>query len=300
MTTEQQNEPQCIFRDSNIEIEQDSERPTESANNNNSRYTKVDNDFLFNPPGIEGYDGEKNPNADDNENENNPDAILKSEKDNETQNVNKDMPNKSPLYNTKKKTHDLKIIVLGDIAVGKTCVINRYIQNTFSDEHKSSISCEFKNKKIDIDGETAANLHIWDTAGEERFMSVTRQYYNGSHGAMIIYDLTNKNTFTKMNKWIKDVKDNAPRDIVISIVGNKSDLIAEKVDLGDELKPFQDKYLYCEVSAKNGTNVSLAFENLTHKAIEKLKEKKDNPDNSRQRDSIPLAIPKKGKKKCHC
>lgn len=306
MTTEQKNEPQSIYRDSNIEIEQDSERPTESANNNNSRYTKVDNDFLFNPTGIEGYDGNPNLNVEDNQNENNPEAILKSEKENETnqaeQNINKDMPNKSPLFNTQKKIHELKIIVLGDIAVGKTCVINRYIKNTFSDEHKSSISCEFKNKKMDIDCETAANLHIWDTAGEERFMSVTRQYYNGSHGAMIIYDLTNKDSFIKMSKWIKDVKDNAPRDIIISIVGNKSDLIAEKVDLGNELKPYQDKYLYCEVSAKTGTNVSLAFENLTLKIMDKLKEKKDNPDNSLQRDSIPLTNPNKNekKKKCHC
>ena len=78
-------------------------------------------------------------------------------------------------------------------------------------------------------------------------------------------DLTNKETFVKMNKWIKNVKDNAPKDIVIMVVGNKSDLIAEKANLGDELTPFKNEYLYREVSAKNGNNVSLAFEELTHK-----------------------------------
>ena len=176
--------------------------------------------------------------------------------------------------------------------------------NTFSEEHKSSISCEFKNKKIILDGETSANLQIWDTAGEERFMSVTRQYYNDSNGAIVIYDLTNKDTFLKMNKWIKELKDNAPKDIIISVVGNKSDLVNEKVDLGEELTPFKKDYLYCEVSAKHGTNVSLAFENLTNKIIEKMKEKKEKGEKIEPRDSVPLkrktSSSSKKPKKCHC
>ena len=284
----------------NIMKEDESGRPTENTNNEAVRYTEVDNDLMN--PIIEGYD----PNNDDNNNQNNNDLNEKNQEENNKEEEKKqelnEAPkiNQSPIYKPKKISYNFKIIVIGDIAVGKTSVIDRYITNKFSEEHKSTISCEYKKKRIDIDGESEANLQIWDTAGEERFMSVTKQYYNDSHGAMVIYDLTNKNSFIKMNNWINDVKNNAPKNITIMVVGNKSDLINEKVDLGDELKPFKDNYLYCEVSAKNGINVSLAFENLALKIIEKQKEK-GNEENT-QRDSVPLkkiSIHKKPKK-CHC
>lgn len=279
----------------NILSEAASGRQTE-LNNNEIRYTEVDNDIMFK---IEGFEGNNTTNISTENSMKNTITEEKNEKKTD-QNGILNNNNKSPLYNTNKQVYNFKVIVLGDIAVGKTSVIGRYITNTFTEVYKSSIGCEFKKKKIDIDEETQVNLQIWDTAGEERFMSVTKQYYNDSHGAMVIYDLTNKNSFIKMNNWINDVKNNAPKNITIMVVGNKSDLINEKVDLGDELKPFKDNYLYCEVSAKNGINVSLAFENLALKIIEKQKEK-GNEENT-QRDSVPLkkiSIHKKPKK-CHC
>lgn len=278
----------------NLLLEAASGRQTE-INNNDARYTDVDND-VFKIEGLEGNNPE-NISIESNMKE------INTEKNNETKKDAKGISNnnnQSPLYNINKKVYNFKVIVLGDIAVGKTSVIGRYITNTFTEVYKSSIGCEFKNKKIDIDEESQVNLQIWDTAGEERFMSVTKQYYNDSHGAMIIYDLTNKKSFIKMNNWINDVKNNAPKNIAIMVVGNKSDLINEKVDLGDELKPFKDNYLYCEVSAKNGINVSLAFENLALKIMEKQKEK-GNEENT-QRDSIALkkASIHKKPKKCAC
>jgi small GTP-binding protein len=265
-------------------------------NNNDVRYTEVDND-MFNP--IEGFSSNNNINIPSNVGGNNPEE-TKNEENNENVKVNQN----NPLYNPNKQIYNLKMIVLGDIAVGKTSVINRFISNTFSEDYKTSISCEFQKKELDIDGETGVSLQIWDTAGEERFMAVTKQYYNDSHGVMVIYDLTNKETFVKMNKWIKNVKDNAPKDIVIMVVGNKSDLIAEKANLGDELTPFKNEYLYREVSAKNGNNVSLAFEELTHKILDTIKEKKEKggEDIVKPRDSVPLRKQSKSKhkKKCPC
>ena len=259
----------------------------ESVNeDNNERYTKVDNDVLFNP--IEGFDPNNNinNNVNQNQDENNPEAGKNEEK---TENLNQAQNNaQSAPFNKNKQTYTLKIIVLGNIAVGKTSVIRRYITNTFSDEHKTTIGCEYKKKTIEIDGETNANLQIWDTAGEEKFMSVTKQYYNDSNGAMIIYDLTKRDTFQKVSQWIKDVKEIAPKDVVIMVVGNKSDLSNEKVELGDELQPIKDNYLYQDVSAKAGTNVSLAFENLALKIIEKLKERKEKGDKVEQRESLLL------------
>ena len=279
--------------------EEISGRPTEI--NNDVRYTEVNNDYMFNP--IEGFQSNSMENT-QNESIEKKEGENEENKDNqnnkEATNDKKNKKQQKSGYNMNKQKLDFKVIVLGDIAVGKTSVIGRYITNTFSEVHKSSISCEFKKKKIEVDADTEVNLQIWDTVGEERFLSVTKQYYNNSHGAMIIYDLTNRNSFTKMNKWINYVKDNAPKNIVIMIVGNKSDLTDKKVDLGEELNPFKQNYMYLEVSAKNGTNVSLAFEDLTFKIIEKQKEiSKEEPV---VKDTIPLKKnPGKQKKKtCKC
>ena len=279
--------------------EEISGRPTEI--NNDVRYTEVNNDYMFNP--IEGFQSNSMENT-QNESIEKKEGENEENKDNqnnkEATNDKKNKKQQKSGYNMNKQKLDFKVIVLGDIAVGKTSVIGRYITNTFSEVHKSSISCEFKKKKIEVDADTEVNLQIWDTVGEERFLSVTKQYYNNSHGAMIIYDLTNRNSFTKMNKWINDVKDNAPKNIVIMIVGNKSDLTDKKVDLGEELNPFKQNYMYLEVSAKNGTNVSLAFEDLTFKIIEKQKEiSKEEPV---VKDTIPLKKNpgKQNKKTCNC
>lgn len=276
-------------------LEIESGRPTE-VSNNDVRYTEVDND-IFNP--IEGL-GTSNINNIPNYQENKDNDENKENPDNKEQTDQSKNNSKSPLYNTNKQIYNLKIIVLGDIAVGKTSLIGRYITNTFSDQYKSSIGCELKQKTVDIDKDIQAKLQIWDTAGEERFLAVTKQYYNGSHGAMVVYDVTKKDTFLKMNKWIKDVKNNAPKNIVIMVVGNKSDLDKKKVDLGPELDPFKENYLYKEVSAKSGLNVNIAFENLANKIIEKQKEKGNEEEV--KKDTVPLKRTTLGKKqkKCNC
>lgn len=296
------NNAGSIEVNSNIPSEYVSERPTEN-NNNKTRYTQVDNDFLFNQAGID-QTANLNNNANENENANDnalQEAINEGKTENTNQNLNQNSNNNTqsnPLFNANKQTYNLKIIVLGDIAVGKTSIIKRYITNTFTEEHKTTISAETNKKKLNIDGETTANLNIWDTAGEEKFMSVTKQFYNESHGAMIVYDLTKKETFLKINKWLKDLKETAPKDVVIMIVGNKSDLVEKKVELGDELEQYKKTYLYQDVSAKGGTNVTLAFENLTEKIIDVLKNKKD----VEPRVSVPLRKVSKSnkKKKCNC
>ena len=133
-------------------------------------------------------------------------------------------------------------------------------------------------------------------------MAVTRQYYKDSQGAIIIYDLTKKESFDKIKKWIEELKNNAPKNIVIMILGNKADLTSNKVDLGNELTPYKNEYLYCEVSAKNGTNVSMAFENMAIKIVENEKTKKEKGDTTPPRVSVALKKVKKKEpeSKCKC
>lgn len=269
--------------DENV-LQEANNRPTEN------RYTEVDIGCS-----IEGYDETTVPETKEEE--------KKEEEVKDNSNTNK-KETKNDITNNNKQTFNFKIIVLGDIAVGKTSVIARYITNTFTDEYKSSIACEYKEKKIDLDGETMANLQIWDTCGEEKFMSVTKQYYNDAHGAIVMYDLTDKKTFERLGNWIANLKDNAPEKIVIMIVGNKSDLTDKKINLENELKPYKEIYECKEVSAKLGTNISLVFEELTHKIMEKLNEKVNEKSENivPRKESIALKKTKEKKKKksCHC
>ena len=256
------------------------ERPTDN------RYTEVDIGYS-----IEGYGETEEPETKEEENKKEEEV-----KDNSKVNIKE---TKNNINNENKQTFNFKIIVLGDIAVGKTSVIGRYITNTFSEEYKSSISCEYKEKKIDIDGQNIANLQIWDTCGEEKFMAVTKQYYNNAHGAIVIYDLTEKKTFARLESWIESLKNNAPAKIAIMIAGNKSDLSDKKINFENELKPYKEKYECYEISAKSGANISLVFENLTHKIIEKLNEKGEE-ETIPQRESIALKNVKEKKKKKPC
>ena len=258
------------------------ERPTDN------RYTEVDIGYT-----IEGYGETEEPETKVEENKKEEEV-----KDNSNINIKE---TKNNINNNNKQTFNFKIIVLGDIAVGKTSVIGRYITNTFSEEYKSSISCEYKEKKIDIDGENIANLQIWDTCGEEKFMAVTKQYYNDAHGAIVIYDLTEKKTFERLESWIESLKNNASEKLAIVIAGNKSDLSDKKINFENELKPYKEKYECYEISAKSGANISLVFENLTHKIIEKLNEKGEE-EALPPRESIALknVNEKKKKKPCSC
>ena len=109
-------------------------------------------------------------------------------------------------------------------------------------------------------------MNIWDTVGQEKFRTLTRQYYHDCHGAVIVFDLTKRETFEYLPKWIKELKDNAPDKIAILILGNKSDLTDERVVSPEEITKFiEDNYLFFEVSAKNGNNITLAFDKIREK-----------------------------------
>jgi small GTP-binding protein len=173
----------------------------------------------------------------------------------------------------KKYIYDFKIIIIGAIGVGKTSIIERYISNKFIVGERMSISCEIQEKTIDLDSETKVNLKIVDTAGEERYMSLPNQYFKDCQGAIIMYDITEKNSFNKIKDWLNILKEKAPEKIVIMLAGNKSDLYCLKADLEDELNPYKEKYKHYEISAKTGNNISLIFEDLAKKIVEILKNK---------------------------
>ena len=177
---------------------------------------------------------------------------------------------------------DLKIILLGDAGVGKTSISGRYIDSTFKDNYQATIQAEKRMKIINEDDKTSVRLNIWDTAGQEKFRSITRQFYRDCQGAFIVFDLTKKSSFNELKTWINELKTHGNDDTVIIILGNKSDLTTEREISEDVIKnEIKDKYKYFEVSAKTGNNVSLAFDEMKKLIMQKIKKNEQNESNTK-------------------
>ena len=173
-----------------------------------------------------------------------------------------------------RKMHQFKLILIGDVCVGKSCIMRRYIENTFVRDYKANIGVEYRVKSLVLDGKTGADLQIWDTAGQERYKTITKQYYKGSNGILLVYDITDRKTFSNLNFWINDIKTDGPDNLVFIIIGNKSDLVEQRKVSTEEGENFAKKhgFLFKEVSALNGDNITLVFEILSRDLIRKKQE----------------------------
>ena len=168
------------------------------------------------------------------------------------------------------KEYDLlfKLILIGDSYVGKSNILLKYLKNQFNENSKTTIGVEFGTKNIIINNKRI-KIQIWDTAGQERYRSITSAYYKGAKGALIVYDITRKNTFDNIDKWITDLKLNGDKDICIIILGNKSDLIDKReINKNDGIKKAEMyKTAFLETSALNGDNISKAFDELIEQIV---------------------------------
>jgi len=155
-----------------------------------------------------------------------------------------------------------KVVVTGDSGVGKTNIISRFTSNEFQMENKATIGVEFGHAEVTLDDGTQIKVQIWDTAGQERFRAITRGYYRGAVGALIVYDITKKQTFLNVEKWLQELHEHADSDIVIMLVGNKTDLKTSREVSTDEARKFAQKnnLLYIETSALDGENIKEAFQ----------------------------------------
>ena len=175
----------------------------------------------------------------------------------------------------------LKLVMIGDSGVGKTNILSRYINNEFSLTSKATVGVEFCSTIVKKNGKLI-KLQIWDTAGQERYKSITSAYYKGSKGAFVVYDISRKNTFDNVDKWINELKNNGSEDVFIMLVGNKSDLKDQREISEEEVKKKAELYnvAFCETSALEGKNIEYAFENLINEITKKVeKEREKNGKN---------------------
>lgn len=153
-----------------------------------------------------------------------------------------------------------KTVLIGDSAVGKTNILSRYTRDEFSIETKSTVGVEFGNKRIKIKN-TNIKAQIWDTAGQERYKSITNAYYKGAKGSLVVFDITNRETFKTVDRWIGEMKSNADPQVAIILVGNKSDLEELRKVSTEEAQAKAEHYevAYIETSALKSTNIEKAF-----------------------------------------
>ncbi|KAH3673407.1 hypothetical protein WICPIJ_009795 [Wickerhamomyces pijperi] len=156
-----------------------------------------------------------------------------------------------------------KIVLIGDSGVGKSNLLTRFTRNEFDLESRSTIGVEFATRTIEIDGKRV-KAQIWDTAGQERYRAITSAYYRGAVGALIVYDISKSESYESISKWLKELRDHADENIVIELVGNKSDLDHLRAVPTDEAKHFsaENQLLFTEASALNAENVDLSFQQL--------------------------------------
>jgi Ras-related protein Rab-1A len=153
-----------------------------------------------------------------------------------------------------------KLLLIGDSGVGKSCLLLRFADDTYTESYISTIGVDFKIRTIELNGKTI-KLQIWDTAGQERFRTITSSYYRGAHGIIIVYDITDQVTFNNVKQWLQEIDRYACENVNKLLVGNKSDLTNKRVVEYNTAKEFADSLgiPFLETSAKNATNVEQAF-----------------------------------------
>ena len=172
--------------------------------------------------------------------------------------------------NKQGRTFQFKFLILGESSVGKTSIIEKYVNNTFNENYLVTIGMDIRYKRIEINN-CDINIVINDTAGQERFRSMTKMVYKGADGILLGFDLTNKDTFDKVNYWIGQIEENKNKDYLVSLVlfGNKCDKKEQIVVNDDDIASMKRQYNleFFATSAKDGTNVQEAFEYLIKKTI---------------------------------
>ena len=192
-----------------------------------------------------------------------------------------------------------KVLLLGNSNVGKSSLFLRFVDDIWNDTFVPTIGVDFKIKTFEIDSKKI-KMQIWDTAGQERFKNIIASYYRGAHGILLLYDVTDKDSFKNLSNWLIEIEKNASKNVLRLLIGNKCDLEEKRVISFNQGKEFADTYglKFIETSAKKNLNVNEAFETLGRELMSASEEKKIIHQKQNKKISVAKAqdlnIEKKG------
>eukprot|EP00029_Vermamoeba_vermiformis_P007922 TRINITY_DN3567_c0_g1_i1.p1 TRINITY_DN3567_c0_g1~~TRINITY_DN3567_c0_g1_i1.p1 ORF type:complete len:220 (+),score=60.95 TRINITY_DN3567_c0_g1_i1:43-702(+) len=194
----------------------------------------------------------------------------------------------------------LKLLIVGESGVGKSSILTRFTEDTFSSDFMSTIGVDFKFKSLTIDGKTI-RLQIWDTAGQERFRAITTCYYRGAQGILLVFDVTQPETFQKLPLWLEEIKKNCKKDVKVVVAANKIDEKVKNVDM-NSVKEFCDKNAlkYVETSAKENTNIEKIFIELAKSILGNTLQASDFKNKAGLTNTVKVDVDNKEKPEGNC
>ncbi|XP_055336610.1 ras-related protein Rab-13-like [Paramacrobiotus metropolitanus] len=184
----------------------------------------------------------------------------------------------------------MKIMMVGDTAVGKTSIVRRIVEDAFTYQENATVGLDFKIRRMVVDS-TQVRLQIWDTAGQERFQSITTQYFNRAHGFFLVYDITNERSFRNCDKWMHEIRQKGQANVEIILLANKCDREEERKVPREAGMDFAKKHglVSWEISAQSNTQIERAFVELMRKIIDRRKhELEENARNMEFSNSYTL------------
>eukprot|EP01091_Cochliopodium_minus_P001927 TRINITY_DN11881_c0_g1_i1.p1 TRINITY_DN11881_c0_g1~~TRINITY_DN11881_c0_g1_i1.p1 ORF type:complete len:213 (-),score=54.91 TRINITY_DN11881_c0_g1_i1:13-651(-) len=173
----------------------------------------------------------------------------------------------------------LKILLIGESGVGKSSILMRYCDDTFTSTYLSTIGVDFKIKTLEMEDKKKINLQLWDTAGQERFRTITTSYYRGAQGIILVFDLTDRTTFSQISNWVEEIRDNSSPNVKLILVGNKKDL-KDKIQVTEIEAQELAKQLNCEyieTSAKTDENIDTMIYRFSEYLLDKDKKQPNLP-----------------------
>ena len=196
-----------------------------------------------------------------------------------------------------------KILTIGESGVGKTSIITQFIDQTFQEDQQSTTGGTFSTKSVICDGGKILKFEIWDTAGQEKYRSLTKMFYKDANAAVMVYDVTRKDSFEELkNYWASQIKESSPENIILAIAANKSDLIEQEVVDEENARNFAKEIgaIFVSTSAKNSEGINSLFEEIAKKytGASKITIKEDGDDQpvEEQKDTVKIEAGNKVKK----